>query len=233
MPEQTDEPPKQDFVPIEPPGAGREPAASANCGNISGRAAIPRCGRTAKKHSRNVYAKTRAECEEKLKVLILEMKRRSPLSAPRKYGIPRRGESQKEGHRRLPAGAPRRVQQVLNRQGIADGPLHGAAGTTMRSDRSFKGRIEANREHLKRKVFPVLMTIDGAQSMFKYWNLPMFAEPFAAPAYETNAPVVHNRELRPVMPGKLFHCLAGSHVVLPGIQNTDGAVPIMDRVLRT
>ena len=27
-----------------------------------------------KKHSRNVYAKTREECEEKLKVLILEMK---------------------------------------------------------------------------------------------------------------------------------------------------------------
>ena len=27
-----------------------------------------------KKHSRNVYAKTREECEEKLKTLILEMK---------------------------------------------------------------------------------------------------------------------------------------------------------------
>ncbi len=27
-----------------------------------------------KKHSRNVYAKTREECEEKLKVLIIEMK---------------------------------------------------------------------------------------------------------------------------------------------------------------
>ena len=27
-----------------------------------------------KKHARNVYAKTRAECEEKVKVLIAEMK---------------------------------------------------------------------------------------------------------------------------------------------------------------
>lgn len=27
-----------------------------------------------KKHARNVYAKTRAECEEKLKVLIVQMK---------------------------------------------------------------------------------------------------------------------------------------------------------------
>ena len=48
MPEQTDEPQKQDFVPVEPPRAGRELGASASCGNISGRAAIPRCGRTAK-----------------------------------------------------------------------------------------------------------------------------------------------------------------------------------------
>ena len=49
MPEQTDEPPKsRTLCRLNRPGAGREPAASANCGNISGRAAIPRCGRTAK-----------------------------------------------------------------------------------------------------------------------------------------------------------------------------------------
>ena len=33
-----------------------------------------RTGPDGKKHARNVYARTREECEEKLKVLIVEMK---------------------------------------------------------------------------------------------------------------------------------------------------------------
>ena len=33
-----------------------------------------------------------------------------------------------------------------------------------------------------------LVTIDGRQGMFKCGKIPMLAEPFAAPAYGTNAP---------------------------------------------
>ena len=73
MPEQTDAPPKQDFVPVNHPGAGREPGASATARTPLGGAVLPgMAGR--KKALPNVYAKTRKECEEKLKVLILEMK---------------------------------------------------------------------------------------------------------------------------------------------------------------
>ena len=78
-----------------------------------------------KKHSRNIYAKTREGCEEKLKVLILEMK--AEIAA-------------------LRSGASTEYP---------DG---------------------------------VLVTIDCTQSLIKCGNLPMFAEPLFAPAYETNAP---------------------------------------------
>lgn len=50
--------------------------------------------------------------------------RRPPLW--RDYRIPGRGKPQEESHRRLPAGAPWRDQQVHDRQGIADGPHNGA-----------------------------------------------------------------------------------------------------------
>lgn len=51
--------------------------------------------------------------------------RRSPLR--RKHGVSRWSEPQEKSHRRLPARAPRCVQQVLDRPGTADRPLHGAA----------------------------------------------------------------------------------------------------------
>lgn len=81
-----------------------------------------------KKHSRNVYAKTREECEEKLKVLILEMRAeitalRSGASTEYPDGV----SPKKEGHRRLFAGAPRRIQQVLNCQRIEDRSFYGTA----------------------------------------------------------------------------------------------------------
>ena len=74
MPEQTDEPQKQDFVPIEPlrrrPGTGCVSQLREHLWEGRYSPVWP----DGKKHSRNVYAKTREECEEKLKVLILEMK---------------------------------------------------------------------------------------------------------------------------------------------------------------
>ena len=60
--------------PSSPPAAGRVPGVSRNSVTISGRGAIPRCGRTGKKRPRNVYAKTEAECEEKLSAMIREVK---------------------------------------------------------------------------------------------------------------------------------------------------------------
>ena len=53
--------------------AGPAPAASARSTTISSKAATPKWP-DGKKHARNVYAHTREECEEKLKVLIIEMK---------------------------------------------------------------------------------------------------------------------------------------------------------------
>ena len=74
MPEQTYEPQKQDFVPIEPsrrrPGTGCVSQLREHLWEGRYSPVWP----DGKKHSRNVYAKTREECEEKLKVLILEMK---------------------------------------------------------------------------------------------------------------------------------------------------------------
>lgn len=72
--EQKYEPPKQDFVPVEPsrrrPGTGCVSQLREHLWEGRYSPVWP----DGKKHSRNVYAKTREECEEKLKVLILEMK---------------------------------------------------------------------------------------------------------------------------------------------------------------
>lgn len=74
MPEQTDEPPKQDFVPVESlrhrPGTGCVSQLWEHLWEGRYSPVWP----DGKKHPRNVYAKTREECEEKLKALILEMK---------------------------------------------------------------------------------------------------------------------------------------------------------------
>lgn len=40
--------------------------------------------------------------------------------------------------------------------------------------------------------------------------------------------IVHDRKLGPMMPGKFLHCLAGSHIILSSIQDTDRALPVMD-----
>ena len=74
MPEQTDEPPKQDFVPIEPPRRRPGTGCVSQLREYLWEGRYSPVWPDGKKHSRNVYAKTRAECEEKLKVLILEMK---------------------------------------------------------------------------------------------------------------------------------------------------------------
>ena len=74
MPEQTDEPPKQDFVPIEPPRRRPGTGCVSQLREYLWEGRYSPVWPDGKKHSRNVYAKTRAECEEKLKVLIVEMK---------------------------------------------------------------------------------------------------------------------------------------------------------------
>ena len=74
MPEQTDEPPKQDLVPIEPPRRRPGTGCVSQLREYLWEGRYSPVWPDGKKHSRNVYAKTRAECEEKLKVLILEMK---------------------------------------------------------------------------------------------------------------------------------------------------------------
>ena len=74
MPEQTDEPPKQDFVPVEPPRRRPGTGCVSQLQEHLWEGCYSPVWPDGKKHSRNVYAKTREECEEKLKVLILEMK---------------------------------------------------------------------------------------------------------------------------------------------------------------
>ena len=74
MPEQTDEPQKQDFVPIEPPRRRPGTGCVSQLREHLWEGRYSPVWPDGKKHSRNVYAKTREECEEKLKVLILEMK---------------------------------------------------------------------------------------------------------------------------------------------------------------
>ena len=54
--------------------AGLAPAASARSTTTCLKAANSPKWPDGKKHARNVYAHTREECEEKLKVLIVEMK---------------------------------------------------------------------------------------------------------------------------------------------------------------
>ena len=74
MPEQIDEPPKQDFVPVEPPRRRPGTGCVSQLREHLWEGRYSPVWPDGKKHSRNVYAKTRKECEEKLKVLILEMK---------------------------------------------------------------------------------------------------------------------------------------------------------------
>ena len=74
LPEQTGESPKQDFVPVEPPrrrpGTGYLKQIRENLWEGRYSPIWP----DGKKHSRNVYGHTQAECEEKLRDLILRMK---------------------------------------------------------------------------------------------------------------------------------------------------------------
>lgn len=74
IPEQTDEPQKQDFVPAEPPRRRPGTGCVSKLREHLWEGRYSPVWPDGKKHSRNVYAKTREECEEKLKVLILEMK---------------------------------------------------------------------------------------------------------------------------------------------------------------
>lgn len=74
MPEQTDEPQKQNFVPVEPPRRRPGTGCVSQLREHLWEGRYSPVWPDGKKHSRNVYAKTREECEEKLKVLILEMK---------------------------------------------------------------------------------------------------------------------------------------------------------------
>lgn len=74
MSEQTDESPKQDFVPVEPPRRRPGTGCVSQLREHLWEGRYSPVWPDGKKHSRNVYAKTREECEEKLKVLILEMK---------------------------------------------------------------------------------------------------------------------------------------------------------------
>ena len=74
MPEQTDGPQKQDFVPVEPPRRRPGTGCVSQLREHLWEGRYSPVWPDGKKHSRNVYAKTREECEEKLKVLILEMK---------------------------------------------------------------------------------------------------------------------------------------------------------------
>ena len=74
MPEQTDEHPKQDLVPVEPPRRRPGTGCVSQLREHLWEGRYSPVWPDGKKHSRNVYAKTREECEEKLKVLILEMK---------------------------------------------------------------------------------------------------------------------------------------------------------------
>ncbi|HJB51646.1 MAG TPA: site-specific integrase [Candidatus Oscillibacter pullicola] len=72
--EQTDELLKQDFVPVEPPRRRPGTGCVSQLREHLWEGRYSPVWPDGKKHSRNVYAKTREECEEKLKVLILEMK---------------------------------------------------------------------------------------------------------------------------------------------------------------
>ena len=72
MSEQTDEHPKQDFVPVEPPRRRPGTGCVSQLREHLWEGRYSPVWPDGKKHSRNVYAKTRKECEEKLKVLILE-----------------------------------------------------------------------------------------------------------------------------------------------------------------
>lgn len=74
MQEQTDEPQKQDFVPVEPPRRRPGTGCVSQLREHLWEGRYSPVWPDGKKHSRNVYAKTCEECEEKLKVLILEMK---------------------------------------------------------------------------------------------------------------------------------------------------------------
>ena len=74
MQEQTDKPQKQDFVPVEPPRRRPGTGCVSQLREHLWEGRYSPVWPDGKKHSRNVYAKTREECEEKLKVLILEMK---------------------------------------------------------------------------------------------------------------------------------------------------------------
>ena len=74
MLEQTHEPPKQDFVPVEPPRRRPGTGCVSQLREHLWEGRYSPVWPDGKKHSRNVYAKTREECEEKLKVLILEMR---------------------------------------------------------------------------------------------------------------------------------------------------------------
>ena len=75
VPEQEEkEPKKQAFTPVQPP---RRRPGTGYIGQLKERLWEGRYSPVwpdGKKHSRNVYAQTREECEEKLKALILEMK---------------------------------------------------------------------------------------------------------------------------------------------------------------
>ena len=74
MPEQTDEPQKQNFVPVEPPRRRPGTGCVSQLREHLWEGRYSPVWPDGKKHSRNAYAKTREECEEKLEVLILEMK---------------------------------------------------------------------------------------------------------------------------------------------------------------
>lgn len=74
MPEQTDEPQKQDFVPIEPPRRRPGTGCVSQLREHLWEGRYSPVWPDGKKRPRNVYAHTREACEEKLKGLILEMK---------------------------------------------------------------------------------------------------------------------------------------------------------------
>ena len=74
MPEQIDGPPEQDFVPVEPPRRRPGTGCVSQLREHLWEGRYSPVWPDGKKHSRNVYAHTREECEEKLKGLILEIK---------------------------------------------------------------------------------------------------------------------------------------------------------------
>ena len=74
MPGQTDEPPKQDFVPVDLPRRRPGTGYLKQIGEDLWEGRYSPVWPDGKKHSRNVYGHTREECEGKLKELILQMK---------------------------------------------------------------------------------------------------------------------------------------------------------------